>query len=166
MQCPTCGTEVQIQQGFCPGCGTFIGMPLGMPPQSGKKLQLQILVGGLLLLSRITIPAWLLWKSGLLRELQQSRSKIPSAQRPVLKQEHVPTKLSELHGHGAIYFIPLGAQAISPESLAAHYKKKFNLSITLLPAVPIDPSASIASPNQYGPERLLHSVNSSSPKLS
>src|SRR5437667_6428481 len=142
MQCPKCATEVQSQQGFCPRCGTFIGMPGEIPPQSGRKSQLWIPLFGLLLLLVITItPAWLLWKYGLLGELQQSRHKIPSAQRPVLKQEHVPAKLSELQGHGAIYFIPLGAQAISPESLAAHYKEKFNLSITLLPAVPIDPSA-------------------------
>ncbi len=162
MQCPTCGTEVQIQQGFCPRCATFIGMPGEVPPQGKKPRLWPLLFGMLLFVLLVTvIPAWLLWKYGLFRQRPQVLSG------PVLltRQRHVPAELSELHGEGEIYFVPLGKQVVAPESLIQHYKSKFNLTIHLLPPLPLATKAFDRERRQYIAEELVEQIKRAYPGI-
>lgn len=161
MKCHSCGTEVQIQQGFCPSCGTFIGMPGEMLP-SGRKSHFWILLSGLLLFVLLiaVVPAWLLWKYGLFRE----RPRVLNGP-AIVKQQHVPAKLSELHGEGEVYFVPLGKQAVAPESLVQHYKSKFNLTIHLLPALSLDAKTYDRERKQYIAEELVEQMKRAYPDL-
>src|SRR5579859_4825657 len=116
MKCHSCGTEVQIQQGFCPSCGTFIGMPGQVSPQTGKKSQLWLIFSAfvLVLILVSAVPVWFLWRSGFLRG---GKARLPSSETVLFKrhQQHLPAKLSELHGQGEVYFVPIGKQAIALE---------------------------------------------------
>ncbi len=162
MQCSACGTQVRIEQGFCPRCGAFVGLP-GAAPPSGKKSQLWILFFGLLLFLLLVavIPAWFLWKYSVFRKRPQVLSG------PVLltRQQHVLAKLSELHGEGEIYFVPLGKQVVAPEALVQHYKSKFNLTIHLLPPLSLDAKTYDRERKQYIAEEMVAQIKRAYPDL-
>jgi len=62
---------------------------------------------------------------------------------------------TELQGNGKLYFVPMGRQVISAQSLVKHYNKKFNLHITVLPEVAIDASACVAARKQCIAEEMI-----------
>jgi len=136
-------------------------MPGEVPPQ-GKKPRLWPLLFGLLLfvLLATVIPAWLLWKYGLFRQRPQVLSG------PVgLKQSHVPAELSELHGEGEIYFVPLGKQVVAPESLIQHYKSKFNLTIHLLAPLGLERRTFNPDRKQYDADEMVEQIKRAYPDL-
>src|SRR5260370_12770429 len=163
MQCRSCGAEVQIQQGFCPGCGTFIGMP-GQAQPDGKT-RIWPLVSGLafFLIIVSVVPAWMLWKSGTFRKHPPHVISKPPPEAP--RREHVPAKLSELHGEGEVYLVPIGDQVIAPKSLLQHYKSKFNLTIQLLPQLPVEQKTFDAQRKQYIAEEMIEQMTLAHPDL-
>jgi YD repeat-containing protein len=60
----------------------------------------------------------------------------------------------ELQAHGKLYFVAMGKQVISAESLAAYYRHKFNIGITVLPRLPLTPEACVPSRNQCIAEEM------------
>lgn len=61
----------------------------------------------------------------------------------------------ELHGHGKLYFVPVGRQAIFVRSLAEYYAQKFGTQIYLLPEVKLAPSACVPERNQCIAEAVI-----------
>src|SRR5712692_7638580 len=167
MQCPKCGTEVRIEQGFCPRCGVLIGLPGEMQPSQpgGRSSRLWLLISAfvffLILVS--AVPVLILWKSGMLRRRPLGRR--PRTELPAITQKHVPAKLRELHGEGELYFVPIGAQVIAPESLVEHYKSKFKLTIHLLPPLQLETRAFDGKRKQYILEEMIEQMKRAHPDL-
>jgi hypothetical protein len=64
-----------------------------------------------------------------------------------------------------IYFVPLGDfQNDQLEPLAQYYRKKYHLGITILPAVPVDPSTRDTSRRQLMAENIVSGLRSQVPK--
>lgn len=71
----------------------------------------------------------------------------------------------ELHGHGKLYFVPVGRQAIPAESLADYYRKKFEMEITVLPPVKLEPSACVPARHQCIAEEVMGAMANASPEI-
>lgn len=136
-------------------------MPGQVPPQSKKSKPWPLIFILLLFLAALAAaPAWLVWK--------YNRGMQPQVLRgPVLltRQTHVPAKPSELHGEGEVYFVPIGKQAVAPESLVQHYKSKFNLTIHLLPPLPLTAKAFDRERRQYIAEELVEQMKRAYPDI-
>lgn len=170
MQCHSCGTEVRIEQGFCPHCGALIGLPGEVRPtqQNARRSRPWLLISAFVFFLILAggLPAWIFWKAGLLhRRPPYTLHKPPRVTLPSVKQEHVPAKLSELHGEGEVYFVPIGAQAIAPLSLLGHYKSKFDLTVHLLPQLPLEARAFDAKRKQYILEEMIEQMKQAHPDL-
>jgi len=65
-------------------------------------------------------------------------------------------------GHGTLYFRPMGRQAIPAQSLADYYRQRFQIKITMLPAVDVRkflvrcPSAINAVPSDDPPGQAYY----------
>ncbi|HEY2362685.1 MAG TPA: hypothetical protein VGK36_16305, partial [Candidatus Angelobacter sp.] len=61
----------------------------------------------------------------------------------------------DLHGHGKLYFVPVGRQAIFVRSLAEYYANKFGIQIFILPEVKLAPSACVPQRHQCIAEEIM-----------
>jgi YD repeat-containing protein len=166
MQCPNCGAEVRIEQGLCLHCGMVIGLPGEIPPSpggTGSRTWLLLSALALLLVLAAAVPALILWKIGAFEKTHSLRR--VRTPRPSLKQEHVPANLSELHGEGEVYLVPIGTQAIAPGPVLEHYKSKFNLTVHVLPALPVESRAFDAKRKQYILEEMIEQMKRAHPDL-
>lgn len=71
----------------------------------------------------------------------------------------------ELHGHGKLYFAPVGRQAIFVRSLAEYYANKFSIQIFILPEVKLAPSACVPSRNQCIAEEVIGAMANAYPDI-
>jgi len=133
--------------------------------QPDGKTRIWPLVSGLafFLIIVSVVPAWMLWKSGTFRKHPPHVISKTPPEAP--RQEHVPAKLSELHGEGEVYLVPIGDQVIAPKSLLQHYKSKFNLTIQLLPQLPVEQKTFDAQRKQYIAEEMIEQMTLAHPDL-
>ncbi len=88
------------------------------------------------------------------------RGKQPVAPRSLIHKTEYPVehgdavRPEELHGHGQLYFVPVGAQAIPVQSLADYYLEKFGTQITVLPQVDIRAADCVPERRQCVAEEL------------
>ncbi|HXO38017.1 MAG TPA: hypothetical protein VN872_05245, partial [Candidatus Acidoferrum sp.] len=109
-----------------------------------------------LIVQRVAIPAF--------REVQASRA-AQETPKEVPKVEVRTTRYAvehgrvanpeELRGHGKLYFVPVGRQAIFVRSLAEYYAQKFGTQIYILPEVKLAPSACVPERNQCIAEEVI-----------
>ena len=71
----------------------------------------------------------------------------------------------DLHGHGKLYFVPVGRQAIFVRSLAEYYATKFGIQVYLLPEVKLAPSACLPERNQCIAEEVISAMASAYPDI-
>jgi YD repeat-containing protein len=71
----------------------------------------------------------------------------------------------ELQGHGKLYFVPVGRQAILVRSLAEYYAKKFGTQIYILPEVKLAPSACVQQRNQCIAEEVVGAMANTYPDI-
>jgi YD repeat-containing protein len=74
-------------------------------------------------------------------------------------------KPEELQAQGKLYFVPMGSQAISAQSLAAYYRQKFNLVVTVLPSVALKPETCVPSRNQCIAEEMIIEAKHACPRI-
>jgi len=74
-------------------------------------------------------------------------------------------KPNELLHRGTLYFVPMGRQAISAQSLSEHYDKKFEIDINVLSEVPLDPSDCLPARKQCVAEEMMISAKLAYPKI-
>jgi YD repeat-containing protein len=170
MVCPLCKAEVSIQQGFCPHCGSLIGPGFAPANQgSSRNFVLRLLVLFGVFLIAVAVAGVNLWRSGAFRRFAESINQ--PFPRPVhrynpIKVNHgAVLRPEQLHGASKLYFVPMGPQIIPPEELAAHYKQKFDLDITVLPGIPIDSSMPHTSERRYFADGLMRSIMNAYPQL-
>jgi len=60
----------------------------------------------------------------------------------------------QLQGHGKLYFVPVGKQAIPVQTLADYYRKKFGAEVTVLPPVETKPADCVPKQQQCAAEDL------------
>jgi len=71
----------------------------------------------------------------------------------------------DLHADGKLYFVPMGSQAISVESLADYYRQRFGIQIAILPPVPLNRSSCVPERKQCIAEEMLLDIQRHYPKV-
>jgi YD repeat-containing protein len=71
----------------------------------------------------------------------------------------------DLHGHGKLYFVPVGRQAIFVRSLADYYAQKFGIQIYLLPEVKLGPAACVPERNQCIADEVIAAMETAYPEI-
>jgi YD repeat-containing protein len=71
----------------------------------------------------------------------------------------------ELEAHGKLYFVPMGRQVVQVESLAAYYRDKFKIEVTVLPEVAIDSAAYDSPRGQYIAEEMILDMKRAQPNI-
>jgi YD repeat-containing protein len=168
MQCPSCRVQIPEQPGSCPNCG-FHTLKQAPRPSLGSRKPGRLIIFCVLcvvlialVVQRLAIPAF--------HELQASRAAAQEApnepprvevrsSRYAVEHGHVAYP-EELHGHGKLYFVPVGRQAIFVRSLAEYYANKFGIQIYLLPEVKLAPSACVPERNQCIAEEVIGAMAS------
>lgn len=161
MRCPRCTVEVIVQQGQCPNCGWIIIVP-GERQSFGKKhpaLLISVtLAAFLVVVGTLTFAVYRVLKTSSVAIHRLRKSEYPVAHGAVVRPE-------ELHGHGKLYFVPVGSQAIPVQSLADYYLEKFGTQITVLPQVDIQPADCIPARRQCVAEELEAEMTTAYPDI-
>jgi YD repeat-containing protein len=74
-------------------------------------------------------------------------------------------KPNELLHSGTLYFVPMGRQAISAQSLAEYYDKKFEIDINVLSEVSLDPSDCLPARKQCIAEEMILAAKRAYPRI-
>jgi len=72
---------------------------------------------------------------------------------------------SELLHSRPLYFVPMGRQAISLQSLADYYDKKFEIHVSVLHEVPLESGACLPTRNQCVAEEMILATKRANPKI-
>jgi YD repeat-containing protein len=164
MKCTACGFEFSDSQPTCPRCGSYLG-PTTTPSQGFRYILVCIGIAAVLCaaagayLSHRVITRQDPW--AFLRKFPapgQASRYGPVAHGGVVKP-------GELQSQGKLYFVPMGSQAFSAESLAAYYREKFQIEVTVLPEVPIGPTDYDPSRKQYVAEEMILDMKRACPKI-
>ncbi|HEY2913922.1 MAG TPA: hypothetical protein VGK21_11225 [Candidatus Angelobacter sp.] len=95
--------------------------------------------------------------------VQQTPKPVPM---PIVRTTQFPVEHGhvaspeELHGHGKLYFVPVGRQAIFVRSLAEYYANKFGIQVYILPEVKLSPAACVPERNQCIAEEVIGAMTS------
>src|SRR5437879_8158297 len=135
MQCPTCNTDLPSGQMVCPHCGTSVGAQAEM---ATLWVIATVVVAALIMLGGSL--AYMIAHQGGSSTAQVEEDDDDSATdyTEVAVVHGGVVRPEELEGHGHLYFVSIGRQAIPVDSLADYYRKKFNIEITVLPEVPLE----------------------------
>jgi YD repeat-containing protein len=172
MECSNCHSEIPAQAGQCPNCG-FLNVRQVPQPSLGRQKPVRLIVFCILcvvlialVVQRLAIPAF--------REMQASRA-AQETPKETPKVEVRSTRYAvehgrvanpeELHGHGKLYFVPVGRQAIFVRSLAEYYAQKFSTQIYMLPLVKLAPSACVPGRNQCIAEEVVGAMANAYPDI-
>src|SRR6266849_5428678 len=162
MQCSKCNSELPPQQRFCPQCGTFSKGPQPRLRSLGARRPAMLI--SMCLLVFLAAAGSAAYGVYLIRQNKPTAAPQSSASQPQAPQhrsaepepasaEHVVdhggvVQPGELQGHGTLYFVPMGRQVIPAQSLADYYEQKFQIKITVLPAVEVESSSCVPARHQ------------------
>src|ERR1700674_5168799 len=167
MKCPNCQTEVS-QPGTCQNCGYPIALPAKASwgsKNAGWIIAIVVLCFLIGVGAVVVVGYRALQQRGLVLQAQdrgETKGFLPS-HRPV---EHGGVvQPEELQDHGRLYFVSVGRQVIPVESLAAYYRQKFKIKITVLPKVDLLPSACVPKRKQCAAEEVISAMTTAYPEL-
>jgi YD repeat-containing protein len=159
MRCSNCAIEVPLHEGPCPNCGAPFS--LASRESFGKKHPAVLisitLAAFVLIVGSIAFAAYTALKNVRLQAARDKQNIVPG---PHIRRTEFPVEHGntvgpeELRGHGTLYFVPVGSQAIPAQSLADYYKEKFGATIAVLPAVAIHPADCVPERRQCVAEEL------------
>ncbi len=164
MYCPVCGSEIAAPQAACPRCGAFLGTPAGgsiaEPPHTFRLL----LVGSIFIMAFLGgIAFHFASKPGFLHALREFPFNAAPRERAVVHGG--VARPDELQAHGKLYFIPMGRQAFPVGSLAAYYRDKFKIQITVLAEAPIRSASYDSVRDQYISDDMLLDLRHAYPEI-
>ena len=161
MACPVCRSQAAIQNGFCPSCHSFAGSK-ATARLSGER---DLWVLGLIVVALLLSAGYLLLHKKKPAQVSANLSRVrrPPMELPV---EHggIANHI-EMRANGTLYFVPMGRQAISVQSLADYYRQKFNIQINILAPVPLSRSSCVPERRQCIAEEMLLDVQRHYPKV-
>jgi YD repeat-containing protein len=155
MECPNCHLEVPAQSQRCPHCGSPNAAYKSWVAKNSSWL---IALGIVVVLALDTYGVYRIWHGLRARGSNGSSGTagtpgFPPREHPVEHGNVVQP--GELRGHGKLYFVPVGRQAIPVQSLADYYQQKFGIQVTVLPAVEVAPADCIPERKQCVAEELV-----------
>lgn len=174
MHCPHCNNQFE-KQASCPYCGFVISH--SRPGSLGRQkpaLLITASVACFLALVGFGFSAYRFIgptgsSPGTPNESKHNEGSIRPSRLPVteLAVEHGRVATADqFHGHGRLYLVPVGAQAIPVESLAGYYREKFKIDVTVLAQVEIKSSDCVPSRGQCVAEELMMDMRQAYPKVS
>jgi YD repeat-containing protein len=161
-----------FQQGPCPNCGAIAPV---LHESLGKRhpgLLIFVTIGAFLaILATVGFAGHrVLEKAGFFSRALGPRQNGESTRGSRLSEVPVNhgrvVRREELHGHGKLYFVPVGQQAIPVQSLADYYLEKFGVQITTLPQVEIRPADCVPERHQCVAEELEAEMTNAYPEIS
>lgn len=100
------------------------------------------------------------------RRLQQLSARRSEMQYRTGQVQHgSPARPDEFRAHGKLYFVPVGPQVISANSLADYYRQKFAIEITVLAPVQLPSSAWLPERRQYIAEEVTAAMTTAYPDI-
>jgi YD repeat-containing protein len=168
MRCPVCGFDSAGAQAACPRCGSFLGHPLAASTTEPPKTFRYLLGGATVILALLGFAMYRLVKNTDVQKAFRGALAPPVVPAPPRERAIVHgavVKPEELQAHGKLYFVPLGRQAFSAQSLAGYYRDKFKIEITVLPSVALGNDSYDAARHQYISEELILDMRSAYPKI-
>ena len=166
MQCPICKSEAPVAPSICPHCGAFISViPQTQPsPVNTRAWTIRIVFFITILIISAVAVFNLVKKAGGWQSLLQAG-----------RRSHRRVGVAVVHGNiihasdlvhsGALYFVPMGRQVISAQSLAEYYAKKFEIEINVLAQVPLDASACQPDRQQCTAEEMILAAKRAYPTI-
>jgi YD repeat-containing protein len=164
MLCSVCGFELAAPETACPRCGAFLGSAMGGSVAEPPRTFRYLLAGSLFILAALGGVAYhSASKPGFLDSLRDSFFNQAPREHAVVHGG--VAKPDELQHHGQLYFVPMGRQAVPVESLAAYYRDKFKIEITVLAEVPIAPASYDSPRGQYIADDMIFDMKHAYPKI-
>jgi len=172
MNCLRCGRDLTVQHGSCPNCGAALRVERSSFGKRKPALLISVsLTVFFVIAGTLGFAAYRLFKTGL-AGVPQSSTDVPPHDVPDVPPhtewpvEHGhPASPDELRGHGRLYFVPVGRQAISVKSLADYYIEKLGAQVTVLPQVEIRPADCVPRRKQCVAEELEAEMTSAYPEI-
>ena len=119
-----------------------------------------------LMVQRVAIPAYRNVEASRISQERPAPTPRPEVFTTHFAVEHGHVASPEdLHGHGKLYFVPVGRQAIFVRSLAEYYANKFGIQIYILPEVTLGPAAWVPQRNQYIAEGVTAAMVNAYPEI-
>jgi YD repeat-containing protein len=166
MRCPVCGYESAAVRSACPRCGSYLGQPLAGGTQDPPKTFRYLLAGAAMILALLGFGTYRLVSNPIFREAFRNATSLAPGRASEIAVVHGGlAKPEELQARGRLYFVPMGRQAISVESLAAYYREKFKIEVTVLPEVPVSRAAFDVDRSQYIAEEMILDMKRAYPKI-
>ena len=161
MQCTNCHFDRPVPAGPCPNCGFVVIVE--PRPSLGRQNPLRLILVCFLVLAaigfvvvQVALPLYREMRAASSDQETPKPAREPRIQTTHFAVEHGRVASPEdLHGHGKLYFVPVGRQAIFVRSLAEYYAKKFGIQIYLLPEVKLAPSACLPERDQCIAEEVI-----------
>ena len=138
MQCTNCHFERPVLAGPCPNCGFVV---IAEPrPSLGRQNPVRLILACFFVLAaigfvvvQVAVPLYRQMPATGSDQATPKPTREPRIQTTHFAVEHGRVAgPDDLHGHGKLYFVPVGRQAIFVRSLAEYYANKFGIQIYLL----------------------------------
>lgn len=166
MQCTNCHFERPVLAGPCPNCGFVV---IAEPrPSLGRQNPVRLILACFFVLAalgfiviQVAVPLYRQMRATGSGQQTPTPTYEPRIQTTHFAVEHGRVAGPEdLHGHGKLYFVPVGRQAIFVRSLAEYYANKFGIQVYILPEVKLAPSACVPERNQCIAEEVIGAMAS------
>src|SRR5579872_2752385 len=158
MKCPNCSFDAPLEAGLCPRCGSVRIFPNVGKSWEKRNASWLIPVTIISIVLPITVVGFLGFRAYqrlvLARKVQNEQRRLEPEHKGVAVRHGDVVKPEELQGHGKLYFVPVGKQAIPVQSLADYYLQKFSVHVTVLPQVNTRPADCVPERKQCIAEEL------------
>jgi len=153
-----------MQPGPCPNCGAALGAQRSSFGKRNPVLLISLsLTLFFVIVGTVAFAAYRFFTTGFAAIPRSSEDVPPHTEWPV---EHGRlASPDELRGHGRLYFVPVGRQAIAVQSLADYYHEKLGIEVTVLPQVEIRPADCVPQRRQCAAEELEAEMTAAYPGI-
>src|SRR5579859_4236615 len=164
MNCFNCGSEMSLQQAVCHNCGAPVADAHLRKSWIKQNAAWLISATVLCVLAGAGVLGFGAYRYlGRMQQLSARRSEMRYRTGQV--QHGPPARPDEFRAHGKLYFVPVGPQVISANSLADYYRQKFAIEITVLPPVQLPSSAWLPARRQYIAEEVTAAMTTAYPDI-
>src|SRR5262245_41272943 len=126
MKCTSCGYEGPLQGATCPNCGAAMAQVRASLGKRNPFLVISVTLTAFLAMAVVAGSVGYRLLKGDVPRVQRNSITNGIPVHKELPIQHGKVVIPEyLHGHGKLYFVPVGRQAIPVQTLADYYLEKF-----------------------------------------